>query len=106
MRFLLAVPVGHQLDWSAAGAFVAGLSDEVLKRVAPECSAILGQRVVLPAIIVRQRLNDALAELCAAMDSALLPNDQDYRERRGSAKWECWSCTRRSAGRSSPTSSS
>jgi hypothetical protein len=81
MRFLLAMPVGHQLDWPAASAFVAGLSDEVLERLAPECSAILGQRMVLPAVIIRQRLNDALAELRAAMDGTLLPNEQDYRER-------------------------
>lgn len=81
MRFLLAMPVGHQLDWPAARAVVAGLSDEVLERLARECSAILGQRMVLPAAIIRQRLNDALAELRAAMDGALLPNEQDYRER-------------------------
>jgi hypothetical protein len=82
MRLVLAMPVGNQPDWSAAKDFVARLSDECLESLAPECSAILGKRVVLPSIVVRQRLDDALAELCAAMDGALLPNEQDHRERR------------------------
>jgi hypothetical protein len=81
MRFLLAMPVGHEPDWSAARAVVAGISDEALEQLAPECSVILGKRVVLPIAVLRRRLHDALAELRAAMDGALAPNEQDNRER-------------------------
>lgn len=68
MRFLLAMPVGHEPDWPAAHALVARISDEALEQLAPECSAILGKRVVPPVILLRQRLHDALTELRAAMD--------------------------------------
>jgi hypothetical protein len=81
MRLLLAMPAGHEPDWSAADALVAQTSDEALEQLAPECSAILGKRVVLSTVVLRQRLHDALAELRAAMDGALLPNEQDNRER-------------------------
>lgn len=81
MRFLLAMPVGHEPDWCAAQAFVAGFSNEALEQLAPACSAILGQRVVLSVLVIRQRLYDGLAELRAAMDGALLSKEQDYRER-------------------------
>ena len=74
MRLLLAMPVGHDLDWSAAHAFVAGLSDHALDGLAIEASA-------MPVVVLRRRLHDALAELHAAMDGALPPNDQDHRER-------------------------
>lgn len=81
MRLLLAIPAGHEPDWPAADAFVAGISDEALEQLTPECSAILGKRVVLSADVVRRRLQDALAELRVAMHGALLPNEQDHRER-------------------------
>lgn len=81
MRFLLAMPVGHEPDWAAAHALVTGIADEALEQLAPECSAILGKRVVLPVVVLRRRLHDALAELRAAMNGALLPNEQDNRER-------------------------
>jgi hypothetical protein len=81
MRFLLAMPVGHEPDWPAAHALVARVSDEALEQLAAECSAILGKRVMLSAIVLRQRLRDALAELRAAMDGARLPNERDNRER-------------------------
>ena len=81
MHFLLALPVGHLPDWSAADAFVDKVSDEALEQLALECSAILGKRVVLSAVVLRRRLHDALAELRAAMDGALLPNERDNRER-------------------------
>jgi hypothetical protein len=81
MRFLLAMPAGHEPDWPGAYALVAGISDEVLEQLAPECSAILGSRVVSSAVVLRRRLHNALAELRAAMEGALLPNGRDNRER-------------------------
>jgi hypothetical protein len=81
MRLLLAMPVDHEPDWSAANAFVAGLSDTALECLVPESTAILGKRVVLSVAVLRQCLNDALAELHAAMEGALLPNEVDNRER-------------------------
>lgn len=54
MRSLLAMPVGHLPDWSAAGTFIAGLSDEHLESLAPECLGDSRQaRRVLPIVVLR-----------------------------------------------------
>lgn len=82
MRFLLAMPVGHEPDWSAASSYAESISDEALEQLAPACSAILGKRVVLAVAEVRQCLHIGIAHVRAAWEGALLPNDRDNRERR------------------------